>query len=505
MKRDGEKQSLWQHGIVDYTPVNKATDEVYDVLIVGGGITGITTALLLQSEGKRCILAEAQNLGFGTTGGTTAHINTMLDTTYAEIEKNFGEDGAKLVYRGAREAMDLIEGLNDRYRIDCDFVYRTAYLYADTHKENEELEKILNASEKAGCVSSWASGIPVPIPFTKAVRFEFQAQFHPIKYIHGLAKAYEAQGGIIRQQCAVTGIKSNDDGVVADTSAGAIRAKQAVYATHIPPGINILHFRNAPYRSYAAAFTLKNGVYPDGLAYDMKDPYHYFRTHVIDGQQYVIGGGFDHKTGHNENTEYVFTELEAYLRKYFDIDTVAYKWSSQYYIPADGLPYIGLMPGEDKIYVATGFGGNGMTLGSLAAKVLCGLLVNRETPYADIFSPTRIKPVAGFANFVKENADVVSAFISRRFSYEKIAALVELAPGDATIAEWEGKKVALYKDDNGRVHALDPVCPHAGCVVAWNNAEKSWDCPCHGGRYSADGALLTGPARKGLERIVLED
>jgi len=262
--------------------------------------------------------------------------------------------------------------------------------------------------------------------------------------------------------------------------------------------------RCAPYRSYVAAFRLKSGTYPDALAYDMQDPYHYFRTHNIDGEDYLIVGGFDHKTGHNDNTEYIFTELEAYVRQYYDVATADYKWSSQYYIPADGLPYIGLMPGEDKIYVATGFNGNGLILGTLAAKLICTLIFGKEHYGQSLYNPSRIKPIAGFSSFLKENADVVSMFISKRLNHDKISALAELAPGEAVIAEWEGNKVALYKDENGGIHALDPVCPHAKCIVTWNTAEKSWDCPCHGARYAPNGDLLTGPARRGLTQIKWE-
>lgn len=505
MKRDGALTSIWQEGIEDYKPVNNWNkDEVYDVLIVGGGITGLTTALILQSEGKKCILAEAQTLGFGATGGTTAHLNTILDSPYNEIEKNFGADAAKQVAAATREAIDLVEGLINKYSINCDFEYKPAYLFAQDDKEKKMLDDIEEASIRAGVTVSCSDSLPVPIPFIKACRFDLQGQLHATKYIMGLAKAFEQEGGVILQQCMAGDVKEGEYHSV-DTTLGAIKATYAVYATHIPPGINLLHFRNAPYRSYAAAFTLKTSTYPSALIYDMKEPYHYFRAHTVNGQQYIIGGGFDHKTGHNANTEEVFRELEAYLRSNFDVDEIAYKWSSQYYVPADGLPYIGKLPGYDKIFTATGFNGNGITLGSLAGKIICEFITNKESKYGQLFSPSRIKPIAGFTEFVKENADVVSRFIGDRLSYEKIKSLVELAPGAATVAEWEGRKVALYKEENGKLHALDPVCPHARCIVAWNNAEKSWDCPCHGGRYAANGALLTGPATKGLTQIKWED
>lgn len=505
MKRDGITKSIWQENVENYLSVNNWNkDDIYDVLIVGGGITGLTTALLLQSEGKKCILAEAHNIGFGTTGGTTAHLNTVLDSSYDNVESDFGKDNAKQVAAATREAIDLVEGLIEKYEIDADFYYEPGYLFATTDEEAEQLRKIVTATVDAGVVTNFTEQLPMPFSFTKACRFEFQARMHPTKYLNGLAKAFEHEGGILLQQCIVNDVKKEQP-FKADTSLGIIKAQNIVYATHIPPGINILHFRCAPYRSYVQAFTLKTGNYPRGLIYDMKDPYNYFRTEVINDKEYILAGGFDHKTGHETNTERIFLEQEAYLRHHFDIDTIDYRWSSQYYIPSDGLPYIGVLPGHDNIYVGTGYSGTGITLGSLAGKMLCGMISNGKSNYKDIFNPSRIKPIAGFAEFVKENADVISKFIGLRLSYKKIEELAQLAHGEAMLAEWEGNKVALYKDEGGKIHALDPVCPHAKCIVNWNSAEKSWDCPCHGSRFACNGALLTGPARVGLTQIKWED
>ncbi|RYZ33529.1 MAG: FAD-binding oxidoreductase, partial [Sphingobacteriales bacterium] len=396
MRRDGSTTSIWQDQLPDFQPTNNWNkDETFDVLIVGGGITGLTTALLLQSGGKKCILAEAYNIGFGTTGGTTAHLNTVLDTSYDQIEADFGKDAAKLVASATREAIDLVEGLSNKYNIDSDLVYEPGYLFATNEEEAQHLEKIVDASLRAGVVTDWTDQVPISIPYTKACRFEFQARIHPTKYLLGLAKAFSDLGGVILQQCIVKNIDHGDE-FTADSSLGAIKSRKVVYATHIPPGINILHFRNAPYRSYVQAFTLKSGTMPAGLIYDMKDPYNYFRTQEIDGKDYVIAGGFDHKTGHEENTDQVFAEQEAYLRKHFDIESIAYKWSSQYFIPADGLPYIGVLPGHSDIYVGTGYSGNGITLGSLAAKIICEMITGEQSRYTDLFNPSRIKPIAGF-------------------------------------------------------------------------------------------------------------
>lgn len=505
LKRDGATRSIWQVSLDSYQPVNTWNkDQTFDVLIVGGGITGLTTALLLQSQGKKCILAEAYNICFGTTGGTTAHLNTVLDNSYDHIESDFGKDGAKLVASGTREAIDLVESLVSKYAIDADFSYEPGFLFATTEEEVNHLEKIVDASKRAGVVTTWIDHVPIPVPYQKACRFEFQARIHASKYVTGLAHAFEAAGGVLLQQCTVNSVE-NSQQFLADTSLGKIKADKVVYATHIPPGINILHFRCAPYRSYVQAFTLKSGTLPTGLIYDMKDPYNYYRTQLLNGKEYILAGGFDHKTGHETNTDRVFVEQEAYLRQYFDIDSIDYKWSSQYFTSADGLPYIGTLPGHDNIYVGTGYSGNGITLGTLAAKIICELITNGESKYESLFKPSRIKPIAGFTEFIKENADVISQFIGLRFSYEQINALAELAPGEATLAKWEGKKVALYKDEKGKIHALDPVCPHAKCIVVWNSSEQSWDCPCHGSRFACNGALLTGPARTGLMQIKWED
>lgn len=507
MNRDGNTQSLWQAIGEDYQPTNQwDPSKIYEVAIVGGGITGLTLALRLQEQGIQCLVAEAHNIGFGTTGGTTAHLNTMLDTPYNTIAKDFGVDHARLVGDGARQAITFIAHTCQRLGIDAGFQYRAGYLLANGEEEEKELADILAGARTAAVAVSEAAQAPTPLPYTRLGVFEDQAEIHPTAYLYGLAKAFEAAGGVILQHCIVGNRTHTNAHFDLETSLGALSAHKVVYATHIPPGINILHFRCAPYRSYVLACTLADEAYPEGLIYDLKEPYHYFRTQEWHGQRYLIAGGCDHKTGQNDNTDYSFTELEAFVRQYYNVADIAYRWSSQYFETTDGLPYIGQMPGDEAgVYCATGYSGNGIILGTLAGIVLSDILSGKATPYEALFHPGRVKPVAGFAAFVQENANVVSQFIGKRFAYEQISELAALAPGEGKLAEWEGEKIALYKDENGRVFGVDPVCPHAACVVDWNNAEKSWDCPCHGSRFSPSGVLLTGPARKGLEPLLFED
>ena len=507
MKRDGACTSLWQDTVPDHHTISSVqSNQPYDVVIAGGGITGITTGLQLIKAGKSVLIAEAQNIGFGTTGGTTAHLNSFMETPFSQLIKNFGEEKTKLVAKAARQALDLIQKNIKEYNIDCGYKDAVGYIYAQDEKEIEELDEMTKGFLSAGVQVTTSNSIPVKIPFTKAIEIPGQGLFHPTRYITALAEQFEQLGGTLVQNCRVTAVEENEI-LAISTSLGDVKAKNLIYATHIPPGVNLLHFRCAPYRSYVIAVKLKDkNDYPQGLAYDMQDPYHYFRTQEVDGELYLIAGGEDHKTGHEDNSETHFLNLEAYVRKFYEVEKVAYRWSSQYFDPVDGLAYIGHLPGHSQqLFVATGYGGIGMTNSHIAARLLTDLILTGENEYKDVFDPNRLKPIAGFSSFVKEAADVVSHLIGSLFPKEKLSELAELANGEAKVVSYEGHKVALYKDEEGVLHGVNPACTHIKCSVKWNMAEKSWDCPCHGSRFSFDGMVLTAPARKDLEPIKWEE
>jgi glycine/D-amino acid oxidase-like deaminating enzyme/nitrite reductase/ring-hydroxylating ferredoxin subunit len=501
--RDGACESAWQDNVpaISPTPYPNKAGEVYDCLVVGGGITGLTAALLLQKSGKRTIIAEAHSMGYGTTGGTSAHINTFADTTYKEAESAFGDEGAKLFKDAVNAGFAVIKSHVDSYGIACDYEEKPGYVYAEDEEQAKQLDDIFDGAVKVGVAVKYIDEVPTPVPYVKALEFAGQAQFHPLKYLQGLQTAYLDAGGIVLENTLIKGL-SDDNGVhVAESETQRIKAKHVIYATHLPPNINVFNFRCAPYRSYVIAVTLKSDTYPDALVYDMQEPYHYVRSHTINGEQLLIVGGNDHKTGH-EDAEKAFADLENYIREYYNISSVKYKWSSQYYVPVDGLPYVGQLPfAAEGIYCATGFNGNGMMLGSVSGQILADLISERENPYADLFSTSRLKPIDGFTEFVKENADVAYHFVKDRIDIKETDSLKRLQPGTGKVVEVDGEMIAAYRDEKGNIHALNPVCTHAKCIVNWNSEEKSWDCPCHGARYDIDGAVLTGPATKALEII----
>ncbi len=495
--RDGALESPWQKEIAVPSSSRSVPAQTYDCLVVGGGITGVTAALLLQRSGKRTIIADAHCIGFGTTGGTSAHINTFADTTYKEAESAFGTEGAKLFADAINEGFNLIKKQIDDYQIDCDYESKLGYVYAENEEEAKMLDDIYNGAKQVGVEVEYTESVPTPVPFQKALLFDGQAQFHPLKYLTGLQSAYLAAGGVIREHTRVEQIEQKD-GL---HCSGNIRARAVIYATHMPPDINLFNFECAPYRSYVLAVKLRSGKYPNALIYDSQEPYHYVRSHRIEDQQLLLIGGLDHKTGH-EDPEKAFAGLEKYANRYYNISSVKYRWSSQYYVPADGLPYIGKMPmAADGIYCATGYNGNGMMLGSIAGQILADLVSGSQSKYEKIFSPSRIKPVDSFIEFVKENTDVAYHFFADRFSFHDTDSLNRLQPGTGKLVEMDGQHIAAYKDGDGIIHALSPVCTHAGCIVNWNGEEKSWDCPCHGARYAIDGQVLTGPATKDLAKI----
>lgn len=499
MFRDGILKSIWQSEIFREEEINFKS-QLYDVVIAGAGISGLSCAINLQQAGLNCLVVEAENLGFGTTGGTTAHLNTFFDASYDQVIRDFGLSNAKLLAQAGKNANNRIKTNVSQFQIDCDFSSRPGFLFATNEKQTDALDNIYSASTQVGIEMEYTQHIPFPIPFKKAVSVKDQAQFHPILYTSGLRDNFLELGGEYIRKCRVIAHEKSGDSLLVRTTLGEIQAKNLIYATHTPPGKNLLHFRNIPWRSYVMAVELAEGIYPTALGYDLEDIYHYYRSHQVDGKSYLIVGGKDHKTGSHTDTNDSFVQLEKHIRQFYKIKNVAYKWSSQYYEPVDGLPYIGRTPmGPDNVFVCTGYNGNGMIFGTLAGELIPDLILKNNSMYEELFDPRRIKPQAGFTKFITLNAHSASAWVQNKFAQVKAKNVEDLTEDKGELARIEKKPYAVYKETTGKVHAVSHSCTHMGCSVKWNNAEKTWDCPCHGSRFGINGNILNAPAVQPLE------
>jgi glycine/D-amino acid oxidase-like deaminating enzyme/nitrite reductase/ring-hydroxylating ferredoxin subunit len=468
-----------------------------DVAIVGGGITGITAALLLQREGRRVAVVEARRIGKGETDKSTAHLTEALDARYHALISDFGLDGARLAAAGQREAIDRIALFCDELQSPCDFRRLPGFLYAETTRDLDELSKEEAAVHKLGLAATTTTEVPLPFPVARALRFENQATIQPRAYLQGLAEMFAHGGGRIFEETQVIDV---DEGTPCRviTERGVVMAREVIVAAHVPISNRILlHTKLAAYRTYALGVEIPDGLQiADGLFWDLAEPYHYIRRHQVGGHDYLIVGGEDHKVGESDDTVAPFERLERFVRDKFGRDVAAtdYRWSGQIVASVDGLPYVGRNAMSSHVFVATGYAGNGITHGTLAAMVLADEIAGRPTRYGTLLAATRIKPLASARAFISENVDYPKHLLTDRLPLPGAAALAAIPAGEGNVLAVNGKRLAVYRNGNGELSALSPVCTHLGCLVHWNTTEKSWDCPCHGSRFDPHGRVLNGPA-----------
>lgn len=501
MNDERQHKSLWTVTTLprDFPSLSGHLD--VDVAIIGGGLTGLTTAWLLKRAGKKVAVLEMHRILSGQTGQTTAHLTELLDTPYTTLARDFGEKGAHLAASSSRAAIEQIASLVETLGIDCGFTRAPAFRYAENERELRELLHEVAAAKQAGLLATFTKEVPLPFPVRGALRVEDQALFHPREYLLGLADRIPGDGCHLFENTKVVDLHDGAPCRVV-TERGTVTAQAVVEATTTPLNRVAMHTKLYPYRSYAVAAPLGGPLEP-GQYFDSRDPYHYIRTQQVDSASYVIVGGEDHKVGAEEDTAARFAALEAYTRDRFPVRRITHRWSGQVIEPADGLPYIGRNVGSRHVYVATGFSGTGMTFGTLAGMLLTDLILGNENPYAALYDAGRVKPRAGARDFIQENAEVAFRFVADRLAKPDGRHLADVAPGEAKILEVDGRKVAVYREEDGTPHAVSPVCTHLGCHVHWNTAERTWDCPCHGGRFSPTGRVLNGPAVKDLPSVKL--
>lgn len=472
----------------------------WDVAVIGAGITGITAAWLLARSGVSVAVFEAYQVGSGATGRTSAHLTEVLDLRYHQILKNRGEEATREIAKASREAIDFIERIAQEEQINCDFKRVPGYLFAQTEQQAETLSEEQMACARVGMPVRWADQ-PLALPFAVAGALEFplQARFHPRAWLLGLAAAIPEENCEIFEESRVSNIEDGEPCRITFANGSWATANRVVMATHSPMNWLWFQTRLARYQSYVVSGPSTLAL--EGLYWDMDDPYHYIRNIEVDGQPQLIVGGEDHKTGQESDTEGAFDRIAAYAKR-LGVD-VTHAWSSQIIKSADGLPMIGRNAASKHVFVATGFDGNGLTLGTVAGRLLAEACLGKTSPLAEQFEATRFTPLESIKSFISENVDFPVHLVRDAVASAEAKSVGQVTPGEGKLVRVDGKRVAVYRGLDNQVHAVSSVCPHMGCQVHFNNAEKTWDCPCHGSRFDVEGAVLQGPALKDLEKIEL--
>ena len=499
-------ESLWS-ATVD-TPVYPPLREHLraDVVVVGAGIAGLSVAYHLSRAGRSVIVLDDGPIGGGITRVTTAHLSASMDLGYTEIVRLHGEDRARLAAESHTAAIDRIERTAQEEEIDCDFERLDGFLFLAKGQDAETIDEEFEAARAAGLLVERLTRPPLDtLDAGPCIRFPQQARFHPLKYINGLAQAIERYSGRLFGGTHVDGVHPGKE---ASVTAGEYRvsADAIVVATNAPINDRFaIHTKQAPYTTYVIGAAVPRGAIPEGLYWDNDDPYHYIRSHQTADGEIVIIGGEDHKSGQADDIELRHKRLERWARKRFPMmEEIEYRWAGQVMQSMDGLAFIGRNPGShDNVYVVTGDTGMGMTHGTIAGMLITDLIMGRPNPWKDLYEPSR-KTLKAAKKFAKENLNVAAQYVDWVTPGE--ATEVEDMPLDSGIVLRDGlKKIAVYRDTRGTVHQMSATCPHLGCIVQWNPADKTWDCPCHGSRFNKTGGVINGPANVNLRKVESDD
>jgi glycine/D-amino acid oxidase-like deaminating enzyme/nitrite reductase/ring-hydroxylating ferredoxin subunit len=465
-----------------------------DIAVVGGGIVGITTARLLKDRGLTVAVVEARQVARQVTGKSTAKVTSQHSTIYQKLESKFGEDGARHYAEAQESGLRMIRDFASQYTIDCDFEDKDAYVYTCDERQVSKIEKEVEVAQRIGLPASFVRETGLPFDVRAAIRFDGQAQFHPTKYVAGLARTIPGEGSYIFENSRA--VDWEPTRVVTDN--GSIRARHVVMATHMPLGqIGGYYALAHPRAEPVIAARIKK--VPNGMYINLEQPKHSIRTHKNKhGEEYAIAVGSSFQPGNTDEERKNFADIERWLNDTFDADGIEYRWVNEDYSSMDSAPFIGWSSSIGKGYlVATGFNAWGITNGTVAGTILADLCTGKESPWAKLFNATRVKLLAGGPKFVTENLKVAAHLVSGYLS-RKPKSFEELAPGHATIMKINGKRIAAFKDEQGAVHAVSAVCSHMGCIVGWNETDRTWDCPCHGSVFDLSGEVIHGPASRPL-------
>jgi len=477
-----------------------------DVVVVGGGITGITAAYLLSKAGATVALLERDSFAAADTGHTTAHLTYVTDERFSDLVQGLGRDHAQAVWDAGRAAISKIDEIIREEAIPCEFAWVPGYLHSPVGKTGPgnvfKLEKDAELAAEMGFDAEFVEG--VPFVRKPGVRFANQAKFHPRKYAAGVLAALPRKGCHVFERSEVEEIKAEPLSVKAN--GHVIKGTNVILATHVPlQGIAgavsaaLFQTKIFPYTSYALGARIPQGVVPEASFWDTGDPYDYMRVDRRKDHDYVVYGGADHKTGQVRDPCGHYERLEKRLLRLVPEAVIDHRWSGQVIETSDGLPFMGETAPMQ--YVATGFSGNGMTFGTLGAMMACDAVTGRLNPWQELFDVKRKMVRRGAWDYLKENKDYPYYFIKDRLASPAEKTLRGIKRGEGKIVQKDGRKIAAFRDANGKLSTKSAVCTHMGCIVRWNGADQTWDCPCHGSRFQATGEVIGGPAETPLEDV----
>lgn len=499
---DGTR-SIWMDTIPDVVRYPRLQQHAAaDVVVIGAGQAGLAAAYSLAREGASVVLLDRVQPGGGESGRTSAHLTAWIDDGLDLMTREHGAEAARLAAESHGAAVDWIEEVARREGIECGFRRIPAYLFSVHDDRRKRLEAERDACVAAGIRASLDTQ-PLYDPFGHelALRMDDQATYHPLRFLHGLARAASAAGVTIHGDTFVTEVESGNDTVTVTTRGGAkVEARACVVATCTPftDYVNA-HLKQAPYRTYVITLAVEPGSIPDAMYFDDEDPYHYCRLiREADEREYLIVGGEDHKCGQAQDGTARLDRLESWARAHFNgLGERTHGWSGQVFEPADGLGMNGRQPDKEHVYMITGDSGDGLTNGVAGARLVIDLIRGRANPLEGVYDPARTP--RSLTEAALENLNVAKVFALDRLTAGMGTSLDDLAPGTGRVVRRKGGAVAAYRAPDGTLHECSALCTHMRCVVHWNPLESSWDCPCHGSRFSATGEVMMGPAVGDLE------